>query len=162
MSACWDVPVISQRTENLCWEACSRTLWYWRYRSMSTADRDSSYRRSGGSYLTLDRGLTETEMDNFYRGLGLRSKRAPTGADMRGALRNGPVIFNSIHGTRGHAMVAAYYTDSRRSYQVINPCGVEAVNFGDDGSSAASCTASSVERAASDVDPNLGQFIWYW
>src|SRR5690242_2598876 len=31
--ATWTVPVYTQRTANLCWEACARMTWEWRFRA---------------------------------------------------------------------------------------------------------------------------------
>ena len=78
--ASWTVPVDTQRAPNLCWEACARMMWVWRFKKLD------AYSKRAGTYLTLDRGLTEQQMDGFYKQLGLRSLAGPSGANLRHAL----------------------------------------------------------------------------
>lgn len=145
------VPVCSQRTADLCWEACARMLWHWRYNSLS------GYAQRAGNYPSLNRGLTENEMNRFYQQLGLRSLRPARGANIRHALQWTPVIFTSIRQATGHAMVATNYNNG--IYSVINPCAVEAANFT---SNSEVCPAGPAASPAAQVEGTLGSYIWYW
>jgi ABC-type bacteriocin/lantibiotic exporter with double-glycine peptidase domain len=149
----WKVPVVSQKTAKLCWEACSRMMWEWRFKS------DKGYATKAKGCATLDKGLTEDEMDHFYKLLALRSLPSPVAANLRHALKWSPVIITSIQQSQGHAMVVAGFTHSK--YIVVNPCAVESVDF-DEEADSASCQAKSLELSPSTVEGSLGKYIWYW
>jgi hypothetical protein len=137
-------------------------MWHWRHRHWPRDKRDDTYRAAAGTYLEKNSGLNQTEMDFFYRKLGMRSVPSPTESDLLQRLDKGPVIFTSMSKRAGHAMMALYYDDRLLSYRIVNPCGVQAVNFDDEGDSAAPCTATSVSLPAHTIVGELGQFIWYW
>lgn len=80
----WRVPIISQRTLNLCWDACGRMMWEWRYRN--NPRMRNLYNQKAGNYARMNRGLSEQQMDIFYRRLGIRSLRNPLGRNVRHAL----------------------------------------------------------------------------
>ncbi|MCH8923529.1 MAG: hypothetical protein IIA67_10335 [Planctomycetes bacterium] len=163
---CWPVPVFSQATENLCWEACARMMWHWRHRNQSAAAREAGYRDAAGSYfLGLDRGLSHNSMNAFYQRLGMRHVPNPdrSGLSLRVRLRSGPVIFTSTGRASGHAMVATCYNPNTNTYRIINPCRTQNVTFGDNGTSGSStCTAGSVNLDAANIDARLGGYIWHW
>jgi hypothetical protein len=152
----WKVPVYSQRTLNLCWEACARMLWGWKYKN--TPASMSNYIQKAGAYATLSQGLTEQQMDTFYRRLGMRSLRNPSGKNIRHALKWSPVIANQIKHQPWHALVVIGFNN--RKYKIINPCGVEVVSFDQTGGD--SCTASSSLIQESILENELGKYIWYW
>ena len=160
MAQCHDVPVISQKTIQLCWEACAQMMWHWRYRSKSKAELESSYREAAGAYLRINKGLVENEMNIFYRQLGMRSAERPNADIIRHQLERSPVIFTSIAQTQGHAMVAAYYDAAKNSYLVVNPCGLMEISFDLDGHD--SCQAMGAHLSAANAEKNLGMFMWYW
>jgi hypothetical protein len=147
------VPVYSQQTLALCWEACGKMMWHWRHKNLN------DYSKKAGDYLKLNKGLTEEEMDLFYKQLGLRSLPHPKGANLRHALRWSPVIFTEIGKGPGHAMVAGGYDDKTRKYTVINPCLVQVVDFGGGPNT---CAQGTVPREIRKVDRQLGKYIWYW
>jgi hypothetical protein len=147
----WNVAVITQKTASLCWEACGKMLWQWKFNNIKAYDAKAA------KYLTLDKGLTEKQMDDFYKQLGLRSLRAAQGENLRHALKWTPVIFTDINQEGGHAMVASGFEDG--IYTVVNPCLVQAVDFEND---IATCTAGISKRKKDDVDKPLGSYIWYW
>lgn len=149
--AIWTVPVYTQRTANICWEACARMMWEWRFKNLN------GYASKAGAYLTLDRGLTQLQMDVFYRQLGLRSLAGPRGANLRHALSWTPVIFTDVGQAAGHAMVLAGFAGG--NYRVVNPCAVMTVDFG---AGTAGCTSGVISRIAAVVERPLGQFMWYW
>jgi hypothetical protein len=153
--AIYRVPVFSQRTLNLCWEACGRMMWHWRYRN--NPRRRAQYSSVAGNYLRLNTGLSESRMNSFYRQLGMRALPRARGANLRHALRWTPVIFTSTSRVSGHAMVLAGYSGGR--YTVVNPCAIEVADFtgGPD-----SCTAGTVPRTRAQVEGTLGNYIWYW
>jgi len=151
--ATWTVPVYTQRTANLCWEACARMMWEWRFKTLN------GYGTKAGPYLKLDRGLTELQMDVFYKQLGLRSLPGPKGANLRHALTWTPVIFTDVGQTAGHAMVLAGFSGGQ--YRVVNPCAVMSIDFGT-GTGSAVCGSGTILRAATDVETPLGKFMWYW
>lgn len=132
-------------------------MWFWRFSHQSRTDQEATYLQTAGHYATLNRGLSETEMNNFYRQLGIRSESNPSGANMRQRLNHSPVIFTSIDKTSGHAMVASYHFNSK--YRIVNPCGVMEIDFGND---SAACSANSVNLNAQGVENELGRFIWFW
>jgi hypothetical protein len=152
----WQVPVISQSTLNLCWEACGRMLWGWRNRT--TTQSWTNYATRAGAYARMNSGLSEQQMDSFYRQIGIRSLQGPQGKNIRHALKWSPVILTSVRQAQGHALVVVGHTSV--NYTVINPCGVQAVDF--DQAGADSCAAATIQLAASTVEAELGQFIWYW
>jgi Papain-like cysteine protease AvrRpt2 len=149
--ALWTVPEYTQSTARLCWEACARMMWDWRFKGL---DR---YAQKAGAYLTLDRGLTEPQMDVFYRQLGLRSLAAPKGKNLRFALAWTPVIFTDVGKATGHAMVLAGFMG--RKYRVVNPCAVMSIDFE---ASTDVCASGLLSRTTSEVEKPLGKFMWYW
>jgi hypothetical protein len=152
----WDVPSVSQKSLNLCWEACGRMLWHWRY--TNDAGARGGYARRAGAYATLDEGLTEQEMDRFYGSLDIRSLPKPGGRNVRYALNWSPVIVTSSDQVRGHAMVVAGHGSGR--YTVINPCGLQVVDFDSPGGD--SCAVSNTQMSQAEIDGTLGGRIWYW
>jgi hypothetical protein len=66
-TANWQVPLISQTTVKLRWEACARMMWQWHYKNFN------GYASKAGDYSKLDKGLSEEEMDLFYKQLGPQS-----------------------------------------------------------------------------------------
>jgi ABC-type bacteriocin/lantibiotic exporter with double-glycine peptidase domain len=153
----WKVPVLSQTSERRCWEACARMLWKWRYKSLR------AYARKAGNWATLDRGLDEEDMNKFYKLLGMRSLGSPRPINLQTRLNTSPIIFTDKDRVRGHAMVLAGFDGSK--YTVINPCAIERVDFGDEGtgSDAVACQAKIMrgyDRSA--VEGPLGNYIWYW
>ena len=152
----WQVPVISQRTLNLCWEACGHMMWEWRYRN--NARMRNLYTRRAGNYARINRGLPEQQMNIFYTRLGIRSLRNPSGRNVRHALRWTPVIVTSTSRVQGHAMIVVGHSGGQ--YRVVNPCLVQTVDFSRPG--ADTCTAGTRSMPEADIDNNLGQYIWYW
>ena len=151
----WNVTPISQRTLNMCWEACAQMMWQWRYRT--NPGMRAQYTARAGRYALLNQGLTEAEMNTFYTQLGMRSLRNPRGANVLHALKWTPVIITSTDQVAGHAMVVS--GNQGLNYMIVNPCGVQVVNF--DGG-ADSCTAGAVQMPRGQVDARLGGHIWYW
>lgn len=151
----YNVPVISQRTLNMCWEACGHMMWDWYYRRNPT--RRGRYTQQAGAYATMNTGLSEQQMDTFYRLLGLRALPHPHGRNVRHALRWTPVIITSGDQVQGHAMVVTGYNQG--DYSIINPCAQEVIDFGGGGDT---CTGGTVTLSASQADARLGGRIWYW
>ena len=149
--ALWMVPVYTQRTANLCWEACARMMWSWRFKNLD------GYAKKAGAYPALDRGLTEQQMDVFYRQLGLRSLAGPKGANLRYALAWTPVVFTDVGKVTGHAMVLSGLLGGK--YRVVNPCAVMSIDF-DVGTDV--CAAGVLLRTAAELEQPLGKFMWYW
>ena len=152
----WRVPVISQTTLSLCWEACARMLWGWRYKN--TPKSWNAYTQKSGLYARMNQGLSQQQMDVFYRKLGIRSLRNPSGKNIRHALQWTPVIVTSIRQVQGHAMVVIGHNSG--NYKIINPCGVQVVDFNQPGGD--SCTAASMPFPERAIESTLGQYIWYW
>ena len=152
----WTVPIISQKTLQLCWEACGQMMWQWKYRK-NTSMRNL-YLQRAGNYAKINRGLQETQMNKYYLRLGMRSLKNPSGKNVRHALGWSPVIVVSMDQAAGHAMIVTNY--SGRKYQIINPCAVQTVSFGQSGGDM--CSAGTTSLAGADVDNKLGSYIWYW
>lgn len=151
----YNVPILSQRTISLCWEATAHMLWQWKQGKSAEA----LYLKKAGDYARMDAGLSEAQMDVFYRQLGIRSLASPAGKNVRYALKWSPVIITSVEQMQGHAMVVINHNLGQ--YEIINPCAVMAVNFDDAGDSG-SCTSATTRLAQSQIDAKLGKFIWYW
>jgi papain like cysteine protease AvrRpt2 len=148
------VPMISQTTEKLCWEACGKMLWLWRHKKIL------DYGARAGAFATMNSGLVESQMDVFYKQLGLRALEKPRGANVRHALGWGPVIITSVDKATGHAMVVSGFDG--RNYDIVNPCGVASMDFETDSNVTTVCDATVTTLAAQDVDTKLGTHIWYW
>jgi ABC-type bacteriocin/lantibiotic exporter with double-glycine peptidase domain len=148
----WTVPVYTQRTPNLCWEACARMMWHWRHKNLDT------YGKAAGTYLNLDTGLTQWQMDAFYKQLGLRSLTGARGVNLRHALGWTPVIVTNSDQVTGHAMVLAGVNANQ--YTVVNPCAIEAVDFEKNSAVCSSAGILSLTRA--EVEKPLGSYMWYW
>jgi ABC-type bacteriocin/lantibiotic exporter with double-glycine peptidase domain len=146
-----DVPVYSQRTLSLCWEACAKIMWHWRYKSLS------GYEKKAGDYLKINSGISHAEMDRFYTTLGMRSLKKPAGKNLRHALQWTPVIFTLTDKVSGHALVAVGYNNNK--FEVINPCAIETISFEE---GADSCKGGSVPLEKIYVERLLGSYIWYW
>jgi hypothetical protein len=158
MPSPWDVPLFGQHTPQLCWEACARMMYAWKYSHLWPDERERQYARAAGGVLQLGRGLSEAEMDVFYRlGLGMRSLPEPKGANVRQALQWSPVVIVDRDEAFGHAMVVAHHETPAGVYWIRNPCGVQELT-----EAAMTCDATHQRTPAAEVDPNLGRFIWYW
>ena len=152
--AMWtDVPLIAQKLPNTCWEAVGRMVFLWRYktdRGYDLALRDCGYNK-------VQVGLTQDQLDIFYRSLGMRSLANPKGANLRFALNWSPVIFTKDFHYAGHAMVLTGFDGV--TYFVNDPC----MQMTTDKYYASTCTAGPEQKAVNEVeDSYLGQFIWYW
>ncbi len=147
----WHVPALTQTTPNICWEACARMMWQWRHKSLA------GYTAKAGAYAHMNTGLTQAQMDKFYKQLGMRSLLNARGANLQHALKFTPVIFTDVNQTAGHAMVLTGY--GSRGYTVVNPCAVQSIDF-DSGSN--TCAAGTSTRTRSQVERPLGSYIWYW
>jgi hypothetical protein len=151
----YTVPVISQKTASMCWEACGHMMWDWYYRNNKT--KLAQYTKKAGSYARMNKGLTENQMSPFYALLGLRVLKNPGGANVRHALKWTPVIVTSIDQQQGHAMVIAGFANGE--YTVVNPCAVQTIDFS---SNANTCTGGTKKMKQNDIDSKLGTRIWYW
>ena len=150
------VPMYSQPTIELCWEACGRMMWHWRRGSLN------GYQQAAGRYAQMSRGLSENELDAFCRQLGLRSLSPATGTDLLRLLAKAPVYFVGADQNGKHAMVAVGYDLAAASYAVNNPCSVMSVNFDENDNSIGSCQAGSTNLSFVAVEKELGRFLWYW
>ena len=103
----WKVPVYSQSTLSLCWEACGRMMWHWRHNSLN------GYSAKAASYLNIRTGLAQVQLNGFYTTLGLRPLRNPGGKNIHHALHWTPVVFTSTSKVSGHAMVAVEFYNSQ-------------------------------------------------
>ena len=149
--ALWKVPVISQSSGYLCWEACARMMWKWRFNKLD------GYTQKAGAYAKVDKGLSEDEMDKFYKVLGLRSLKGPKGADIQASLESSPVIVTSIEELDGHACVMAGFNNGK--YIEVNPCALETVDFE---TNSMKCDAKTLKLQPSNVEKSLGHYIWFW
>jgi hypothetical protein len=152
----WNVQVYTQGTGRLCWEACARMMWHWKYKRLDV----KAYAAKAGDFLRTKTGLVETEMDRFYRQLGLRSLARPGGSNLRHALKFGPAILTLIDHESGHALVAEGTKD--HSYEVVNPCMLESIDFESEGDSGTVCQGGRGKMPTRLVDSQLGAYIWYW
>jgi hypothetical protein len=104
------------------------------------------------------RGLSEREMDHFYKKLRMRSLQNSSGANVQHALKWSPVI----NGTRvpgdlyGHAVLIIGH--HKGVYTVIDPGG--AITF--DGQGNSTIQATTVTRGEANLHRVLGSYIWYW
>jgi hypothetical protein len=147
--------IYTQSTFELCWEACGRMLWHWKYGSLK------GYQEKAGKYLGLKRGLSERECDTFYVQLGLRSFAHPHGSNLRHALAWSPVILALVDGSpTGHAIVID--TSDGAKYDILNPCLQASINFDTDDSGAGSCVGGRVSVPGASVDKSIGAYMWYW
>jgi hypothetical protein len=151
----WRVTPISQKSVQLCWEACGHMLWNWRYKDEKMR---ANYKMRSGIYANMDHGLPETGMDHFYKLLGIRSLPHPRGENIVHALKWSPVIVMSVDQAYGHAMVIDGHLGPH--YNIINPCAQMVVNFGTDNSD--SCAVGTINIKKTEFDRKLGKFIWYW
>ena len=151
-----NVQVFSQSTESLCWEACARMMWHWRYKGIG------NYGKKAGNWVNRNTGLKQLQMDLFYKQLGLRSLQNAKGANVRHALKWTPVIFTELGKIDGHAMVTIGYNDRSGEYTVINPCSLATINFDDQGGSTSTCTGGTVQLSGAKIEGALGSYIWYW
>jgi hypothetical protein len=145
------VPIFTQSTISLCWEAVARMMWAWKNMGLT------GYKERAGSYLNAAGGLSETQMDEFYRALGMRSMAGVSSGNLTHALTFSPVAFVLREGGFGHALCAT--GSNGGSILINNPCSQQVVDFETD---SASCSASEVALSSKKVDSNLGRFIWYW
>lgn len=152
----WKVPIIAQSTLSLCWEACGQMLWQWR--NQNNPNLLNGYTKKAGKYAQMNMGLPEQQMDAFYRQLGIRSLKNASGKNIRHALKWTPVIVTLQGQGAGHAIVITEYNN--RKYKIINPCGIQAVDFSNPSSN--SCNATVILLPKSEIDNQLGQYIWYW
>lgn len=151
----WNVSIYSQRTMSLCWEACGRMMWDWRYRN--NANMLGGYAMAAGPFRVVNQGLTNPQMDAYYRRLGLRAWAHPQGQNIRHALQWSPVVATDQDQVLGHAVIIAGYFNGQ--YTVINPCAVENVDFEN---TKGSCAAGALLQSEAEVNGKLGPLIWYW
>jgi hypothetical protein len=151
------VPLYSQTTLELCWEACGRMVWHWKYKSLK------GYEGKAKNYLKFGRGLSPEETNRFYKQLGMRSLQKPTGSNLRHALGWSPVIFawtDSPSDKFIHAVVASDF--KKDHYQILNPCITAVLSFDDEENASGSCSAGRKMIPAATIDKSLGAYIWYW
>lgn len=148
----WNVDMETQRTPDLCWEACLHMMWDWRYKG--DAQKQAEYdRRMIGLNRYRNRRVTHAEMDRLYQRFGLRSLANPQGMNIRHALGWCPVAVPLNYPHFKHAVVIAGYLPEG-NYSVIDPCGHN---------NRIQCLgATQTSRNAAHVDGILGDFIWYW
>ncbi len=148
----WNVEPQMQRTPDICWEATLRMMWHWRYKG--DADKLGEYNRRLVNLVTVDRRLSDIQMDRLYLHFGLRSLANPQGKNVRHALGWSPVtVIVSDPQIGDHAVVISGSTADGR-YVVVDPCGVH---------NRIECLAANeTTRSAADIDGKLGFFIWYW
>jgi hypothetical protein len=147
----YHVQEYTQTTAAMCWEACARMMWHWRNGSLG------GYEASAGAYARRNSGLIQSEMDLFYKGLGMRGLSGPRMANLTHALKHSPVIFVVANKVDGHALVATGATS--KSISLMNPCALQSVDFETD---AVSCQAGGGSVSNSSLSKSLGQYIWYW
>jgi hypothetical protein len=149
--ALWKVPVFTQSSAKLCWEACARMMWKWRFKDLD------GYAAKAGDYAKLDKGLIEDELDTFYKILGLRSLVGPKGKNLQFALSWSPVIITAGDRSQAHACVLAGFENGK--YIEVNPCSVESVDFETDSTT---CEAKTLKIKSADLEGGLGKYMWYW
>lgn len=145
------VPVFTQSTISLCWEACARMMWAWRHNGLE------GYTQRAGTFLGNTGGLSPTQMDAFYRQLGMRSQSGGGASALKHALTFSPVAFYLASKGLGHALVAS--GDKGQSILINNPCLVEAIDFETD---SATCEAGRVSMPLRKLQADLGRTIWFW
>lgn len=150
-----DVPLVSQPTEYLCWEACGRAMWLWHHHKKLIG-----YDKKGASWVTLQKGLTFQEMTSFYTALGLRELGGATGAKLRNALGWSPVVCCRGDRVQGHAMVVKGLAGDR--YFIMDPSGKLEVVFDEAGGATASPTAAITKIPRVEFEKTLYPKIWYW
>src|SRR5262245_51200313 len=147
----WNVPMYSQRTPEICWEACAHMLFDWRHAGNPAMQAGYAAMMAG---IQL-RGLTHQQMDLVYTRLGFRTLRNPAGANIRHALGWSPVIATWVDQAMGHAMVVKGHQHGR--YIVANPCARQEIDFG---TGANSCVAGELRLAQAEFDNKLGDHMW--
>ena len=151
-----NVPIISQKTISMCWEACGHMMWDWMYRN--DASKRAQYAKSAGKYAKMNTGLNGKQCDPFYKQLGMRALQNASGANVRHALRWSPVIISSVSKATGHMMIAIGHANG--NYSILNPCATMIMDF--DSTTGDSCTGGTTINATAKVDKELGHYIWYW
>jgi hypothetical protein len=159
MASPYRVPLISQATPELCWEASGRMMWLWKHQGERSTVQEAGYRSAAGTFTRINRGLSDSEALVYYNALGLRQARTVSKDIVKKLLAGSPVVFSDVNQARGHAMVAIYYCPVQRIYTVNNPCGVQSMNIASGGGQ---CTATAVVLPAQTVEGNLGAFVWHW
>ena len=152
----FNVPIISQKTAYMCWEACGHMMWDWMYRT--NAAKKAQYAKTAGKFAKLNTGLTGNQCEPFYKQLGLRVLKNASGANVRHALRWSPVVFSSVSKATGHMLIAT--GNANGTYTIVNPCAIMAIDF--DTTSGGTCEAGATNLSQTQVDKELGHHIWYW
>jgi hypothetical protein len=145
------VPVYSQANLALCWEACARMMWHFKKGNLN------DYRSVAGGYANITVGITELQLDTFYKKLGLRSFPSPQGKNVRHALTFSPVVVVLRSLGPSHAVVAIGHANGQ--YEIINPAAKAMIDFE---TNAESATGGKVVLREAVVDAQLGKYIWYW
>jgi hypothetical protein len=148
------VPLITQRTLALCWEAAGHMLYLWRH-----PGDEAGYRTAAGSFLRRSTGLREDQLAAFYvsrLGMVERSTTQLTG----NLLARSPVITALGDDRTAHAVaIIGVETDDYRTFLISNPCLQEVIDFG---SGAGSCTGGEVEMSRDDLVARLRPRFWYY
>jgi Papain-like cysteine protease AvrRpt2 len=147
MTLTWQVTPISQKSIRLCWEACGHMLWNWHYKDEKVR---AAYKHRAGVYSNMDTGLSQEEMDQFYKMLGLRCLENPRGENIVHALKWSPVIATSIDQSTGHAMVVDGHAGGH--YMIINPCASQYVDFNTNNND--SCTVGITQIQRTEFNKN--------
>lgn len=146
----WSVPEHTQRTPDVCWEACGRMMWDWRHRD--NREMQSKYALVLFGIVNIVRRLNQLEMDVVYTALGLRHLVNPKGKNIRHALSWSPVVVPLVDQQLGHAVVVS--GSAANGYVVVDPCGVN------NGRVCQAANESTWPDAA--IEGRLSHFIWYW
>ena len=149
------VDKMGQESPRVCWKACGRMMWHWKYRvDLGTK---AEYEKRAGVHLQVDRGYTSQEMADFYKMLGMRVLNPAYGANVRYALQWTPVIVALDSDAKlvgGHVVVVIGFHGGH--YNVIDPVAI--VNF----ENSAGYDAKVVPKRKGDFDRRMVREIYYW
>ena len=157
-----DMPFAHQASQVLCWEACARMMWMWKYKKSP----DARYAQVVDQFKMVNAGMDWNSLDfNIFRPLGMERKRHPGASDLRGQLRYGPVTttLNYIPSRpqiqlpkgSGHAVVVLSIEAASNEYRLVDPL-TNAV------SSRILCRDYAIRELMRILDSRMGSYLWFW
>ena len=158
----FDMPFVHQASQVLCWEACARMMWMWKF----SKTPDERYTRIVDQFAKVNAGMDWNSLDfNIFRPLGMLGKSGATAGDLQRQLQFSPVTTTltfipsnpgvSLGKGSGHAVVVLELNAANQEYLVADPMkGYVAGKV--------MSRTHAIKLFARVLDQQLGNYIWYW
>jgi hypothetical protein len=158
----FDMPYVYQASQVLCWEACARMMWMWKYESSP----DERYTRVVDQFAKVNAGMDWNSLNqNIFVPLGIEGKPNATPANLQQQLQFSPVTITlpfvpsrpavNLGKGSGHAVIILELNSATQEYLVVDPMTVIVPGK-------PMSRGHALKLFARTVDAKIGHYIWYW